>query len=678
MSARFLSISPRREQPTLRFAAEELVRYLCLMTEGEGVAIAGLAPAGAEARLKVGVFADFDLNPFPDVDLDLHWDDAIYIDVSGGEGIIAGLNPRSALFAVYRFLEISGCRWLRPGPDGEWIPRCSSAELVERKVHLVDKPAFRYRGHSNCGGYHQAVVEKIDWMAKVGLNTCFEEFFPPNSRSGYHQRRYPSLLPVEDVPQETHEANYRKELAELKKRGILFQSVGHGWSGVLYDLYQVDSPADRAEFFRRASEKPEYLAEVNGERRAHRRGGALYTELCYGNPEVQEKLVEGVVRYAAEHPEVDGLHFSLSDAMNLMCECSLCRDVAPSDFLVILLNRIDEELTKRSLDTRIGFFLYQEVWWPPITEAIANPSRFLLHFCPIARDFQHPYETDSPADALPPFVYNANQRIADLPGVLASLKQWQARVPSEAVAFDYHLTWYHYFDPGQFNVARVMLEDIRRMPQLGLEGYVSCQVVRASFPTGFLLALHAAALWNPEIGLDAYAADYFQAAFGQEGGECARYLDALSAHFRPGNFYRYFPLAETPRDEEAIASLGKIPALVESIRPIVEKNLEECGAPAHRASWQILFSHLQVVPLLAACQRAKLEGKQQVVDAYWDQVLDFLLINEKRLHSVLENQWFYEAYLRRANLFSPGFVSTGCFERRDVLNVSAQLQDPRD
>ena len=45
------------------------------------------------------------------------------IDVTDGKGRIAGSNPRSVLLGVYRFLEEAGCRWLRPGTDGDYVPK---------------------------------------------------------------------------------------------------------------------------------------------------------------------------------------------------------------------------------------------------------------------------------------------------------------------------------------------------------------------------------------------------------------------------------------------------------------------------------------------------------------------------------------------------------------------------
>ena len=44
-------------------------------------------------------------------------DDEIYIETNGKNGIIAGLNPRSLLIAVYRYATELGCRFLNVGRD---------------------------------------------------------------------------------------------------------------------------------------------------------------------------------------------------------------------------------------------------------------------------------------------------------------------------------------------------------------------------------------------------------------------------------------------------------------------------------------------------------------------------------------------------------------------------------
>ena len=49
-------------------------------------------------------------------------DDCIRIAVQNGCGVITGSNPRSVLFAVYRFLYALGCRFPSPEDDGDVIP----------------------------------------------------------------------------------------------------------------------------------------------------------------------------------------------------------------------------------------------------------------------------------------------------------------------------------------------------------------------------------------------------------------------------------------------------------------------------------------------------------------------------------------------------------------------------
>ena len=49
----------------------------------------------------------------------IEFDDAIAVDVQEARGTIAGANPRSVLLGVYRFLTEVGCRWVRPGAEGE-------------------------------------------------------------------------------------------------------------------------------------------------------------------------------------------------------------------------------------------------------------------------------------------------------------------------------------------------------------------------------------------------------------------------------------------------------------------------------------------------------------------------------------------------------------------------------
>ena len=111
-----------RENETLRYAAEELLKYLSMMDDG----IFGSICVGNDrkAGITLGLLADFDLDA-SDVD-DAMIDDVIDAEVDSLRGYIAGSNGRSVLMGVYSYLKSAGCRWVRPGGNGEYIPQKDS------------------------------------------------------------------------------------------------------------------------------------------------------------------------------------------------------------------------------------------------------------------------------------------------------------------------------------------------------------------------------------------------------------------------------------------------------------------------------------------------------------------------------------------------------------------------
>ena len=49
-------------------------------------------------------------------------EDIIDVEVKDCKGYIAGSNQRSILMGVYKYCASAGCRFLRPGPDGDYVP----------------------------------------------------------------------------------------------------------------------------------------------------------------------------------------------------------------------------------------------------------------------------------------------------------------------------------------------------------------------------------------------------------------------------------------------------------------------------------------------------------------------------------------------------------------------------
>ena len=88
--------------------------------------------------------------------------DSFIIDInfSDGGGSIIGSNPRSVIFGVYKFLEMLGFRWIRPGRDGEYIP---DKVDWQKSYKLSSTAGYRHRGQCIEGALTlKNVLETID------------------------------------------------------------------------------------------------------------------------------------------------------------------------------------------------------------------------------------------------------------------------------------------------------------------------------------------------------------------------------------------------------------------------------------------------------------------------------------------------------------------------------------
>jgi len=605
-----------RENPVLELAADELGRYMGRMTGRPGV-------KAAEGGSRIGL-----ASAFPRLDVpyaaDPVVDDGIHIDVGEDGGVIAGVNPRSVLLGVYRYLTELGCRWVRPGPSGEYIPRRTSL----RPVKIVEAPSYRHRGICIEGAVsYEHVRDIIDWAPKVGFNAYFIQFREGHTffARWYAHKGNPHLegrpLSVEEARRYTAQA-----VQEIKKRGLLFHAVGHGWtcepfgiSGLGWD--RVEEPTE---------EVRKYLAEVNGERKLW--GGVpLNTNLCYGNPKVRRLVANEIAKYAEKHPEIDILHFWLADGSNNNCECALCRDTRPSDFFVQMLNLVDERLTKKGLSTRVVFLAYVDLLWPPEKERIANPDRFILMFAPITRTYSRSFQVGGQLPELPPFVRNKLKFPKSVEENVAFLSAWQEQFGGDSFDFDYHLMWDHYKDPGYSEISKILSEDIKGLKEIGLNGFMSCQTQRAFFPTGLPMTVMGRTLWNSGLSFDDIAADYFDAAFGPDGGLVREYLERLSRLFDPvylrGEKEKVSPEA-AGRFQEAIAHIGDFGV-------VIQRNVG-LGNDCWAKSWEYLRHHAEVCRMFAQALEARARDDKEAAIDEWQGVKEYVTENEMILHPVLD------------------------------------------
>jgi hypothetical protein len=630
------------DHPAIRFAAAELQRYLAQAT-GQPVAVLDREAISQEASaLRLGLAQHVPGAALPPAAAraEARLDDAISIATEAGNGFICGSNPRSVLLAVYRYLHLLGCRWVRPGADGEYIP---AIDLAHTDVHVIEAASYRHRGICIEGAVsYEHVRDLIDWMPKVGLNAYFVQF---REAFTFFDRWYSHMgHPTQQTRGFTVErarALVRQVAAEAKKRDLLYHAVGHGWTCEPFGIAGLgwEYPPEPV-----PPEAVQYLALVQG-KRALWEGIPLNTSLCYSNPAVRRIMADAVAEYAQQHPEVDLLHVWLADGANNQCECERCATTRPSDFYVMILNDIDRTLSALHLDTRIVFLAYFDLLWPPEHERLQNPDRFVLMFAPITRTYSAPFSTERATPALPIFERNKLAFPQAIEQNLAFLQAWQAQCvgdhgrPIDSFDFDYHLMWDHYRDPAYIQIARVLHDDLQLLDNIGLDGFISCQVQRAFFPTGLPMTVLGWTLWDKTRDFDTIARDHVAAAFGPESEAVLAYLTQLSELFDPA----YLRGEKSLQDAEAAQALERVADVVAPFLPTIERNLDS-GVACWSRSWLYLRHHAEIATSLASALHNRAQGNAATAQLEWETLKQRVWQKESELHPVLDIYLFTRVY----------------------------------
>ena len=550
------------------FAAEELKKYLRMMMPRCGEINIAFAP-DAKDGFRLGLMADLGLDTSEAQDLTL--DDILHVDVDAeGNGVIAGSNPRSVLLAVYRYLRENGCRWLFPGVDGEIIP---IHPIAATKFHKMAD--CRYRGQCNEGGeYQQQMIEAIDFTPKLGMNIFMQEFDNPKAYyDNYYEHQFNSSREPEPVSEETVLQWKRQCEAEIAKRGLQYHDMGHGWTaepyGINSSLGWVATDKDSVP----QSAYP-HLAMLNGERQLYH-GVPLNTNVCMSNPETRRLWVQSVADYAELNTNVDYLHVWLADFYNNHCECEECRKKIVTDWYIMLMNEIDEELERRALSTRIVFICYYETIWKSETVNIKNPARFTMLFAPITRVY-HRSVTPTPKEfPYVPFVHNKITLPLDIDEYIPYAKSSMEQYGVNTFLYEYHFCYNQHYNPGSINYARILHEDVKGYRAHGFHGIIQDGSQRSYWPHGLCFYVYAETLFDTTVSFDAMVEDYFSHAYGEDWREVLSFLktlgDVIPQSYLAGKDYidKDFHRLYRPEMEEKARELGRVAA---SFKPFLEKH----------------------------------------------------------------------------------------------------------
>jgi len=595
------AIKKMRDDQTISFAADELKKYLWTMMPKSGNTPISLEP-GATDGFRLGLLEDFGLE---NEATDATWDDVVHIDTTTQGGILAGSNPRSILFAVYRFLRLNGCRWFYPGPEGEYVPM---KDIEPQQYHKMAD--HRVRGYTIEGDPSmEQVANWVDYQAKLEMN-----LFVPSDPYVYLCRYYERKSlggnrPPEVVTPEQCDQWLRTFESEALKRGMLLREGGHENIPLALGL----DPADREAYKSGEKQLPEeirpYLAEMNGKRELFR-NDIYYTNLCMSQPKVRRMLVDRYIKQIQENLHLCMVVIGFADGYRNHCECENCRKLNPSDFQIMIANELDAELTALGIDTKIGLSTYVDMMFPPVQETLKNPNRFLMQFTPISRSYSSSITEDMVLPEPIPYVRNAWQvpKGIDQCASLFQARRKEVRMP--AYAYEYHFWRAQVRDPGLMCISRRIYEDVRSLKLLDIDGYQQDGSNKHFFPHGFHEFIHAETLVNRNSDYDALLEDYFSILYGDDYKQVLAYLNGVSEAFgekyMAGEDYAIGAIDPLHNPERAV-KLEQVFELAAVARSLVAKN-RQTPVRVQALAWRLLDRHAEFSEGFAEVLATKARG----------------------------------------------------------------------
>ena len=140
---RWLRSGSREHDLPLAHAARQLTQYAERLTGQDWPVKAARTARSAPGTAWLGTSDQLPEPPTGALAPD-PWDDGFAIWSADDQLYIAGRNSRSVLFGVYAFLETQGVRFLRPGPNGEILPKLEEITLPAEPI--LEIPRYRHRG----------------------------------------------------------------------------------------------------------------------------------------------------------------------------------------------------------------------------------------------------------------------------------------------------------------------------------------------------------------------------------------------------------------------------------------------------------------------------------------------------------------------------------------------------
>lgn len=256
-------VVPDRASGTVQHAAEELAAYLERISDAKFPIVAE-SEAAAGARIDVGLTGAARKSLPADL---ASCEERVMVRSVPGGLLVCGGSDRGTLFAVYRFLEALGCRWLAPEAEDELIPRQTT--LSVSNLNIDARPAFAWRLFGGSRPQQEA------WGLKVGFNGLYTAASAAHSGGCCY---WPATV-----------------------------SGCHAY-------YQI-MPAEKY-----AASHPEWNSLIDGKRQATRLQGR---QLCVTAPGLADEFAANVIRLFDADPQAKLVSISPNDGYG-WCQCPEC------------------------------------------------------------------------------------------------------------------------------------------------------------------------------------------------------------------------------------------------------------------------------------------------------------------------------------------------------------------
>ena len=294
----------------------------------------------------------------------------------------------------------------------------------------------------------------------------------------------------------------------------------------------------------------------------------------------------------------------------------------------MLMNELDEELTRRNLDTRIVFICYVDTTWAPETVTLKNPKRFSLLLAAITRDYTECVEQnlDVSKIELPEFKLNKNDLPKSVNEYIAHAKKWQEKTKVQTFVYEYHYWLPQYRDLGLFDSCRMVYDDIRGYRSNDCHGLIEDGSQRSFWPNGFSYFIYGNTHFNTSIDFEEMKEDYFSHAYGEDWREVAAFFEKLgkAADFAYLNGKLSSDKSKGKYYNPSLAeSFRKVPEIVEEFKPFVEAH-KNMPMRVQTVSYRLLEKYLEYCVGLSKFMVLKCMGADaEATEAFWSFFTEF-------------------------------------------------------